>query len=331
LAEFEAAFFSTSLGQMAAAFAGRRVRVISTALPVFLGVVIVVTLALLWRQKPLSTRHYLGGVPEAWKLRSSGAALPGHAFGAIHPCLPRGSLANTAPRSYLDVRKQFTWAWLDGGKAGIEIGALQQPFQVPPGSKVRYVDSWTLEELRRKYPELASAPLVVPDIIDKAETLATIADSSQDFVLASHVLEHMENAILAVRNMLRVLRVGGVLVLVVPMKCEIFDRHRIVTSWDHFLAEYNDETLVAENRREHYREWAWGTAANADAGAVNMAEVDTRAAELDKSGYSVHFHTWDHMTFFHFLHNLQDLTGFAFVVEEFVAHKYETLVVLSKE
>jgi len=214
--------------------------------------------------------------------------------------------------------------------SGLEIGALQQPFSVPPGTTVRYVDSTTVEELRKKYPELASVPLVSPDIIDRAETLGTIADASQDFVLASHVLEHMDETILAVRNMLRVLRVGGVLVLVCPMKCETFDRHRVVTSWAHLLAEYLEPSLVATHRLEHFREAAWGSMAVSDVTAVDMAQVNTTADVLNNASYSIHFHTWTQSSFADFLRNLQEVMGLSFVVEEYVAHKYKTLVVLSK-
>jgi hypothetical protein len=59
---------------------------------------------------------------------------------------------------------------------------------------VRYVDRKDVGELRREYPELADEELVDVDVVDDGETLGTVADSSQDFVVASHVLEHAQDA-----------------------------------------------------------------------------------------------------------------------------------------
>ena len=54
---------------------------------------------------------------------------------------------------------------------------------VAPGLDVKYVDSRSLEDLRAHYPELRDHHLISPDIIDEAETLATIADGSQSWPL----------------------------------------------------------------------------------------------------------------------------------------------------
>ena len=93
--------------------------------------------------------------------------------------------------------------------SGIEIGALQGPLRVPRAVKVRYVDRMTVADLRKQYPELKYHKLVDVDIIDDGESLSTIGDASQDFVIAIHFLEHCENPIKAVSNFVRVVREGG--------------------------------------------------------------------------------------------------------------------------
>jgi SAM-dependent methyltransferase len=104
--------------------------------------------------------------------------------------------------------------WISG--SGIEIGALQVPLEVPSAVSVMYVDRKTVPELRAHYPELAEQELVEPDIVDDGQQLASIADASQDFVIANHFIEHCEDPIAAIANALRVLRRRKPLYLAVP-------------------------------------------------------------------------------------------------------------------
>ena len=60
---------------------------------------------------------------------------------------------------------------------------------------VRYVDRMWTDELRREYPELANWDLTQVDVVDDGEKLATIADESQDFIVANHFLEHTEDPV----------------------------------------------------------------------------------------------------------------------------------------
>jgi hypothetical protein len=75
---------------------------------------------------------------------------------------------------------------------------------VSPDVHVRYVDHLSTADLRDEYPELAGQPLVEVDVLDDGETLATFADESVDFVIASHFLEPCEDPIGAMTAQLRV-------------------------------------------------------------------------------------------------------------------------------
>jgi hypothetical protein len=99
---------------------------------------------------------------------------------------------------------------------GIEIGALHRPLPVPKNARVKYVDRVSRRELANQYPELDPRQMVDVDIVSDGETLDSVADESQDFVIANHFLEHCQNPILAVENMLRVLRLEGIAYLAVP-------------------------------------------------------------------------------------------------------------------
>ena len=135
---------------------------------------------------------------------------------------------------------------------GIKIGALHNPLLLPQSAKIKYVDRMSLPDLRKQYPELGSKELVDVDILDDGELLATIKDSTQDFVIANQFLEHCQNPIGAIRNMLRVLKEGGVLYLSIPDKRYSFDADRPVTSIEHLLKDYQEGPEWS--KKQHFEE-----------------------------------------------------------------------------
>ena len=180
-------------------------------------------------------------------------------------------------------RKAIARAYLRG--AGLEIGALHNPLKVPPQARVRYVDKLGDADLRREYPELRDKPLVHVDIVDDGETLATVADGGQDFVIANHFVEHCENPIGAVGHMLRVLKVGGFLYLAIPDKRYTFDRERPVTTIEHLMRDFHEGP--GWSRRGHYEEWARLVDKIADP-AGRERQVETLLARRA----AIHFHVW---------------------------------------
>jgi len=205
---------------------------------------------------------------------------------------------------------------------GIEIGALHNPLPLPTGARARYVDRLSAADLRKHYPELAAAPLVDPEILDDGERLATVADASQDFVIANHILEHFENPIRAVQSMMRVLKPGGVLYLAVPDMRRTFDRRRPSTSLDHTIRDYREGPVWS--RRSAYMEWAT---------LVDGLSPEDAARQADhymQIGYSIHFHAWP-------AHGLMEMllwtareTSARFDIEFFAAREEENLFILRK-
>ena len=135
---------------------------------------------------------------------------------------------------------------------GLEIGALQDPLPLPRGASARYVDIAPTEELRRLHPRKARRHLVEVDVVDDGERLATIGDATQDFVAANHFFEHCEDPIGTLRNLLRVVRPGGVVYLSVPDKRHMFDRDRPATTLAHL--ERDHEHGPEGSRHAHYDE-----------------------------------------------------------------------------
>jgi SAM-dependent methyltransferase len=130
---------------------------------------------------------------------------------------------------------------------GIEIGALDFPLRLPRGAEVRYVDYLDAAGLREAYASTLreGRPLVTPDIVDDGARLASLADSSLDFVVANHMLEHVEDPIAALEHQLRVLRLGGVLYLTLPDARESFDAPRKRTTTEHLLRDHRDGPGIA--------------------------------------------------------------------------------------
>ena len=188
--------------------------------------------------------------------------------------------------------------WLSG--SGIEIGALDTPLAVPPGVQVRYVDRVPTEQLHQQYTELAGAQFVPVSIVGDAQDLSALADESVDFVIANHLLEHLENPIAGLREMLRVIRTGGVLYLALPDPRVTFDVDRELTPLDHVLDEYRNGT--AHTREAHFTEWVAKAEKHVDwMQKAGVATGPARVRELMDLDYSIHFHVWRPDTFLELL------------------------------
>jgi SAM-dependent methyltransferase len=69
-----------------------------------------------------------------------------------------------------------------------------------------------------------------------------VPDATYDFVLASHVLEHVANPLRALQEWKRVLNPGGTVLVVVPDKRGTFDHRRAFTPFDHIEADFIAKT-----------------------------------------------------------------------------------------
>ena len=106
----------------------------------------------------------------------------------------------------------------------VEIGALWRKFPAPSGAKVYYVDRLSNYDLQRHYAEITTA-VVRPNLVADAMQLPFPA-CSLDFLIASHVLEHLPFPLAALRHWYEVLKPDGVLLLKIPDKRYTFDVRR---------------------------------------------------------------------------------------------------------
>ncbi len=221
---------------------------------------------------------------------------------------------------YRQRRRELAQQYLRG--SGIEVGALHQPLAVPARARVRYVDRMPIDQLRLQYPELANLPLTPVDVIDNGETLATFAPASQDFVIASHFLEHAQDPIGTLKNLLRVVRPGGVLYLAVPIRHLTFDRDRAPTPWEHLVRDHLEgpEWSYAD----HLYEWA--ALVDKTTGAALEAEI----AHLRRINYSIHFHVWNEAEFRVILDNALSQFQLPAQLEYFGTNSFEIICILRK-
>ena len=199
---------------------------------------------------------------------------------------------------------------------GIEIGALHLPLEVPPGAEVTYVDRMSVGDLRRQYVELEGEELTRVDVIGSAEDLSAFAGESQDFVIANHLIEHLEDPIRGLQEFHRVLKPQGLLFLCVPDARATFDRHRRLTTVEHLLAEHRDPALVAANHRLHYEDWVANVLAKAetDDGRPLEGDPEMHVRHLIDMDYSIHFHCWHADTFLGFFIAAAREAGLRFTV-----------------
>lgn len=195
--------------------------------------------------------------------------------------------------------------------SGLEIGALHNPLRLFNGANVLYVDRKTVDELRSDYPVFKDSSLVDIDIIDDGERLDTIEDSSVDFVIANHFLEHCEDPIMTVETFIRVLRSGGILFLAVPDKRYTFDKDRSLTNLEHLIADHRFGPVIS--REDHFKEFEECVAH----GSV-------------KRDYSIHYHVWTDKEIVELLLYLRCEKGLRISTQEVVKTRLENIFVVKK-
>jgi len=143
--------------------------------------------------------------------------------------------------------------------AGVELGPGHHPMPVLFSDvTIRYVDRWDPEQNRALFPDVAAgSTFTTPDVIANLDVdrLSALSDESQDFVIASHLLEHLANPLAQLEDMHRVLRRGGVALIFLPDRRYTFDRKRSPTPLEHLIADHRDQVTVAsdEHLEDHLR------------------------------------------------------------------------------
>lgn len=158
------------------------------------------------------------------------------------------SLATRQAASFNDYKALFA------GKQGVEIGGPSPAFSsrgfFPVYPILAGLDNCTYGDRTvwegdivegRTYQFDRTKPPGMQHIAE-ATDLQRFVDEAFDFVLASHVLEHVANPIRALIEWKRIVREGGLIVLILPDRAQTFDHQRPVTTLEHLLTDFQLNT-----------------------------------------------------------------------------------------
>jgi len=118
-------------------------------------------------------------------------------------------------------------------------------------------------------------------LIREATDLKGIENESYDFVISSHVLEHVANPLKALFEWKRVLKGGGALLLVCPHKECTFDHNRPVTKLSYLIQDY--ENKVDESDLSHLPEILKHHDLSMDPGAGTFEDFVARSKDNFKN------------------------------------------------
>ena len=208
---------------------------------------------------------------------------------------------------------------------GIEVGAGPRPFPIPKNATCHYGDIRDAQDLKAYFNSADSPHSAQID----AQTLGGIPDLTYDFVISAHVVEHLEDPLGAIRNAVRVLRRGGIFILVVPDRRFTFDQGRPPTPLAHVIADLLDggtgtrHEAYCEHLRFLHPQWM---------AALPESEIEPEARRMAERRADTHFHCWDTDEFRELLdYTAQSLplavVGHTFVVNEniFVLRRHGTV------
>jgi len=82
-------------------------------------------------------------------------------------------------------------------------------------------------------------------IINDAVNISSVGNESYDFCFSSHSLEHIANPLQAISEWLRIIKNGGLIIIIVPEKSRCFDHRRNYSKFSKLLEQY--EKKVGED------------------------------------------------------------------------------------
>jgi SAM-dependent methyltransferase len=140
------------------------------------------------------------------------------------------------------------------GKNGLEIGGPSQIF-TPSGLLPAYPEIGSLDGCNFNAETVWSGKIQEGLTYDylkgrangrqyicEASDLNVIASEQYDFLLACHVLEHVANPLKALTEWIRVIKPGGIILLVLPDKGGTFDHKRPTTTLQHLIDDHEKGT-----------------------------------------------------------------------------------------
>jgi SAM-dependent methyltransferase len=216
------------------------------------------------------------------------------------------------------IRKRLAHQYLRGH--GIEFGALHLSLPLPLWTSVRYADVLTADELKVAFPDVTNVQ--PPDIVTDLETMSGIEDASEDFIVANHVLEHVEDPLGALASIGRVLRRSGIAFIALPDKRFTFDCDRAITPLDHIIRDHTEGP--AWSRTDHYDEWI--RCVDRLGGDAHRQKAELMLAQRS----NIHFHVWDYPAMMEMFAHVARVPQLGLEIEASVLNGIEVVWILRK-
>ena len=137
--------------------------------------------------------------------------------------------------------------------SGIEIGgSAHNPFHLPHCLNVDYTDSMNTIFKEAEF-ELCGEKMPV-DVIAYGENLP-FKDEEFDYVISSHVIEHIFDPIAAIKEWLRVIKPGGYVFTIAPLKQYVPYEHRPITQLSELIDRHEGKLKPEDIKMSDKKHW----------------------------------------------------------------------------
>ncbi len=129
------------------------------------------------------------------------------------------------------------------GGVGLELGPLYSPIVTKDEGRIFYADHMSTKDLRKKYKGhgFDTDKIVDVDYVIGNKTLKQALNGKRfDYVIASHVIEHIPNMVAWLEEISSILKPGGILSLAIPDMRYTFDIKRDVSRPSEVIGAYAD-------------------------------------------------------------------------------------------
>lgn len=204
-------------------------------------------------------------------------------------------------RFYRQRPKSFTiLKQIISNRKGLEIGGPSQIFEdngiFPIYQLINSLDNsnfsdrtlWNNQQEGYQYRYSPSQKPGYQYILDGID-MTPIASYSYDFILSSHVIEHIANPIKALFEWKRILKETGYLILLIPHKDGTFDHLRPPSTIEHLIEDYYNN--IEENDLTHLEEILNLHDLSCDTGAGSFEDFKSRALN-NFSNRALHHHVF---------------------------------------
>lgn len=227
---------------------------------------------------------------------------------------------------------------------GLELGPLARPTISKKEGKIFYADHMSTSDLRKKYKghSFNLDEIVDVDYVVSGKSLPELVGKKKfDYIIASHVIEHIPNTVEWLKEISSILKLGGTLSLVVPDKRYTFDVNRQLSRPADVMEAYLHKVKVStfamkydhlSNTQDVHPVDAWQDRVAKKRPARQITEAFETAKK--KSYVDVHCYTYTSESFFEIMRHLivHDLTDFRVsYFQDTIQNEQEFFVTLEKQ